>query len=90
VLLERLIDPVIVPKLFEVFSDSLKWADANIEIYIMQSLRLFFSNYYGKEHVLKNETILQYVTICLSKENINIANEAASLLIEILAEPRKT
>jgi hypothetical protein len=89
VLLEKLIDPVTVPKLFEIYSNSFKWADANIEIYILQTLRLFFSNNSGKIHVLKNELMLNYASSCLSKENINVANEAAALLIEVLQEPRK-
>ena len=32
--------------------------------------------------------MLSYTSSCLAKENINVANEAASLLIEILQEPR--
>ena len=84
VLLDRLIDPVTIPKLFEVFIDALKWADVNIEIYILQILRLFFANNKGKPHVLKNQQMLSYASVSLAKENINIGNEAASLLIEIL------
>ena len=87
VLLEKLIDPVTVPKLFEIFSSALKWADSNIEIYILQTLRLFFCDINGKQHVLKNENMLSYASSCLSKENINVANEAAAFLIEVLQEP---
>lgn len=89
ILLEKIIDPVTMPKLFEVYNNSIKWADSNIEIYILQTLRLFFSTQNGKQHVLKNEQMLSYASSCLSKENINVANEAATLLIEILQEPRK-
>lgn len=35
VLVEKLIDPVTVPKLFESFMTSLQWADAAIETYIL-------------------------------------------------------
>eukprot|EP00347_Sterkiella_histriomuscorum_P003709 403363246 len=90
VLLDRLIDPVTVPKLFEIYSDAMKWADSNIEIYVLQTLRLFFSNNNGKLHVLKNEQMLAYSTSCLAKENVNVANEAASLLIEVLQEPHQS
>ncbi len=35
ILLDRLIDPVTLPKLFEIYSDAMKWADTNIEIYVL-------------------------------------------------------
>ncbi|CDW82716.1 UNKNOWN [Stylonychia lemnae] len=89
ILLDRIIDPVTVPKLFEIYNDAMKWADSNIEIYVLQTLRLLFSNNNGKLHVLKNELMLAYASSCLAKENVNVANEAASLLIEVLQESRK-
>jgi hypothetical protein len=46
---------VTLPKLFEIYNDALKWADANIEKYILQSLKLFFANPNGKNHIMKNE-----------------------------------
>jgi len=67
----------------------MKWADSNIEIYVIQTLKLIFSNNNGKTHLLKNEQMLAYVTSCLSKENVNVANEAASLLFDILQEPHQ-
>ena len=86
-MLDRLIDPVSIPRLFELFIDALKWADSNIEIYILQILRLILANANGKTHILKSELMLTYTCNCLLKENVNIANEAASLIIEILSEP---
>ena len=82
--MERIIDPTTIPKLFEIYSNSMNYADANIEIYVLQTLRLLFSNTNAKIHLLKSEQMLVYASNCLSKENINVANEAASLLIDIL------
>jgi len=88
-LLDKLIDPVTVPKLFEIFNEALKFAEPAIEVCILQTLRLLFNNLQGREHVLKNEAMLSYAVRSLAKENVNIANEAAAFLIEVLQEPRK-
>ncbi len=55
ILLEKIIDPVTIPKLFDVYMTALQWADPNVEVYIIQTLRLIFSNINGKIHVLKSE-----------------------------------
>ena len=90
VLLDKIIDPVTIPKLFDTYMISLQWADPNLEIYILQTLRLIFSNQNGKIHVLKSEQILNYICKCLAKEdNVSIANEAALVMIDILKEPCK-
>jgi hypothetical protein len=69
---------------------ALQWADPNLEIYILQTLHLIFSNINGKIHVLKSEQVLNYVCKSLIKqENVNVANEAALLMIDILKEPCK-
>ena len=90
ILLDKLIDPVTIPKLFDLFMESLQWADGNIEAYILQTLRLFFANQNGKIHLLKSEQILGYICKCLSREdNVATANEAALVIIDILKEPCK-
>ena len=89
-LLSKLLDPVTVPKLFDIYMGSLQWADASIEFYIIQTLKLIFSDDNGKIHILKSEQILNYIVKCLTRDqDIQIANEAALLLIEILKEPGK-
>ncbi len=55
ILLEKLIDPVTIPKLFDIYILALQWADPALEIYILQTLRLLFTNENGKLHVLKSE-----------------------------------
>lgn len=89
-LLEKLIDPVTIPKLFDIYMTSLQWADASIESYILQTLRLFFASENGKVHVLKSEQVLGYVCKSMAREdNIPVANEAGALLIDVLKEPCK-
>jgi hypothetical protein len=91
ILLEKLIDPVTIPKLFDIYMLALQWADPGLEIYILQTLRLLFTNENGKIHVLKSEQILNYICKSLVREaDINVANEAALLMIEILKEPQET
>lgn len=55
ILLEKLIDPVTIPKLFDIYILALQWADPALEIYILQTLRLLITNENGKLHVLKSE-----------------------------------
>ena len=87
-LLNKLIDPVTVPKLFDIYMGSLQWADASIEFYVVQTLKLIYGDENGKIHILKSEQILGYIVKCLTRDqDIQIANEAALLLIEILKEP---
>ena len=90
-LLDKLIDPVTVPKLFDIYMLALQWADPALEIYILQTLRLLFTNENGKIHVLKSEQILNYTCKSLMRDaDVNVANEAALLLIDILKEPQET
>jgi len=87
-LLVKLLDPVTVPKLFDAFMGSLQWADASIEFHIIQTLKIIYTDENGKIHVLKSEQILNYIVKCLTRQqDIQIANEAALILIEILKEP---
>jgi hypothetical protein len=67
-LLSKLLDPVTVPKLFDAFMGSLQWADASIEFYIIQTLKIIYTDENGKIHVLKSEQILNYIVKCLTRE----------------------
>jgi hypothetical protein len=79
---------VTIPKLFDIYMLALQWADPGLEIYILQTLRLLFTNENGKIHVLKSEQILNYICKSLVREaDISVANEAAVLMIDILKEP---
>jgi hypothetical protein len=67
---------------------ALQWADPGLEIYILQTLRILFVNENGKIHVLKSEQILNYIYKSMVRDaDINVANEAALLMIDILKEP---
>jgi hypothetical protein len=69
---------------------ALQWADPGLEIYILQTLRLIFTNDNGKIHILKSEQILNYICKSMVRDaDISVANEASILLIDILKEPRK-
>ena len=87
ILLEQLIDPITIPKLFENYVDSLKWADSEAEVMIIQTLHLIFNNVNGKDHLLKNPLMVNYAATCLAKEDVVIANEAAALLIDLMQDP---
>lgn len=90
ILLSKLLDPVTVPRLFDVYMGSLQWADASIESYILQTLKLIFGDENGKIHILKSEQILNYIVKCLTRDQeIQLANEASLILLDILKEPCK-
>jgi len=67
-LLNKLIDPVTVPKLFDIYMGSLQWADASIEFYVVQTLKLIYGDENGKIHILKSEQILGYIVKCLTRD----------------------
>ena len=56
---------------------------------MLQVIKIMMGNQKGKQHVLRNEKMLEFTCISMAKENTAVANEAALTLTTILTEPCK-
>lgn len=83
-LLENLIDDLTVPVLFDLYRDYLRFASKDVVIYMLQTTNLLCQSPHSRINVLRNQTIVDILMLCLQKEDVDIANEAARVLVNLL------
>ena len=87
IILEGLMaDGITVPRLFKIYDESIRWGDQNLELFILETLRIIFRHPNGKHHILNSEIMLRYAVSSMLKENVLLSNQAALLLLSILQD----
>lgn len=73
-----------MPKLFEFYKNFMKKATRQYVLYILESLALISQNVEGRQNVLKNQTILQILVLSIQREDVDVANTSAKILMFVL------
>ena len=73
-----------MPMLFDFYRNMMKNSSSEYIVYMLETLSMISQIQKGKYHILKNVAICEILVLCIQKENPQIANTSAKLLIYLL------
>jgi len=86
IILQRLMDQLTIPKLFEIYSQVLEYGDKDVYDDVLGTLNHFATQTLTRSHVAKNQNIIAVLLSSITKEDPDICNQAGKLFVDLLED----